>query len=256
MVHGRLSFPHLFQKSSYSKKGPNAEDAMYSCTVLVPKSTDINYVWACIQAAMIKRWGKIPEGKIIYPIIDGDIKASEEPTKYENFKGFWAIRCVSKDRRPGVVDQQVQPITDPGEIVAGYWVNVTVNAFAWEQQKKGVSLGISNVQLVRRDQPFIAGVYAAADEFSQLPMDDQPQVQQAIPDPPTGPGPTYPNQPVPTGPTYPNQPVPTGPTYPNQPGYPQPQQPRPLPAQPQQPAQNPLPQGPGVDPYGDGGIPF
>ena len=233
---GRLSYPHLFQKKSFSGGGPTAEDAQYSATILLPKSMDINPMWAALQAAAMKKWGKIPP-RLEYPVNDGDVLYAKDPARFNGYQNMWAIRCISKSRRPGVVDRQVQPINDPGELVAGYWVNISVNAFGWEMGRVGISFGISNVQLVRRDQPFVAGVYAANEEFGELPIDPaEAQTQQPQTAPPH---PGYP-QPQPTPAVQP-------PAPPVQPGYP--------PAQPQS---QPAPQQPTipVDPFGEGKVPF
>lgn len=245
---GRLSYPHLFTKQSYSKGGPTAEDAQYSATILLPKSIDVNPVWAALQAAAIKKWGKIPAA-LKYPLLDGDVLYADDSAKFNGYQNTWAIRCTSKDRRPGVVDQRVQPISDPGEIIAGYWVNISVNAFAWEMGRKGISFGISNVQLVRRDQPFVAGIYAANEEFGELPIDpaevqtQQPQVappHPGYPQPQPTPAVQPPAQPgMPASPAQPGMPAP-----PVQPGY----QPQPQPAT-QQPT---IP----IDPFGRGEVPF
>lgn len=233
---GRLSYPHLFTKQSFSGGGPTAEDAQYSATILIPKSTDLGPMWAALQAGAMKKWGKIP-ANIEYPVRDGDVLYAEDQAKFNGYQNMWAVRCTSKERRPGVVDQRVQPITDPSELIAGYWVNVSVNAFAWEMGRKGISFGISNVQLVRRDQPFVAGVYAANEEFGELPIDpaeaQAPQPQAAPPHP------GYP-QPQPAPAVQP-------PAPPVQPGYP--------PAQPQS---QPAPQQPTIpiDPFGGTEVPF
>jgi hypothetical protein len=191
-------------------------------------------MWAALQAAAMKKWNKMP-ANIEYPVRDGDALYAEDPAKFNGYKDMWVVRCTSKDRRPGVVDQRVQPITDSGELVAGYWVSISANAFAWEMGRKGVSFGISNVQLVRRDQPFVAGVYAANEEFGELPIDPadaRAQQPQAAP-----PHPGYP-QPQPAPAVQP----------PVQPG---------MPAPPVQPQTQPQPQPTiPIDPFGRTEVPF
>ncbi len=134
----RLSHPHLFKAQA-----PNQRDTpKFQATMLLEKGTDLMgctlatpevpsvkiSLKQLIDNAKIKKFG--PKDKwpktLKSPVKDGDDPAVHTTKKgeiKEGYKGHWAIKMTaSEDQRPGVVDVQGTPITNPSDIYPGcYW---------------------------------------------------------------------------------------------------------------------------------------
>lgn len=168
----RLSYCHLFEPFS-SFEG---QDPKYSTVILVPKS-DTKTV-AAIQKAQKaalelgkagKFGGSIPKNwKNTFH--DGDEEADLD--KNPEYAGHWYM-TVSNKTRPGIVDQQVNPIMDQTEVYSGCYARVSINAFPFNSSgSKGVSFGLNHVQKLKDGEPF-GNITKAEDDFDAVDMDDE-----------------------------------------------------------------------------------
>jgi hypothetical protein len=116
---------------------------------------------ACHEAAL-KRWDKLPKN-LKLPIRDGS------ETEYDDWQGCMFARCDSEER-PGIVDADLEDLTDPAKLYSGAWYRVSIRPYAWhfpQGNKKGVSLQLDNVMFVRDDDPF-SGRASATDDFADF----------------------------------------------------------------------------------------
>lgn len=158
---GRLSFPKLFE--------PNSEEfgGKYGCTILLPPDYDFGPLKEALKEAAEEQWGtdrkKWPKLKTTPATV---IKKAEEKDLAGYEPGWHFINLSAKDR-PGIVDGNLDDVTDPSQAYAGRWVMCSVNAFAWDNKfGKGVSLGLNNVQLRKHDDPF-SGKGPAKNDFEE-----------------------------------------------------------------------------------------
>jgi hypothetical protein len=111
-----------------------------------------------------KKWGTNPPANLRSPFRDGDVEKPENA----DYEGMLFINMKS-NQKPGVVDQEVNPIIDPSELMAGDYVRVTFNSFAYSQKgNRGVSLGLRNVQLIRKGEPMVGARTRAEDDFGAV----------------------------------------------------------------------------------------
>lgn len=171
----RLSYVHLLKP--HAREG---QDEKYSVTVLVPKS-DIRTkaaIDAAIESAMQDGSARLWGGKRydVHPVYDGDgLRADKQPFGDE-CKGHWVFTAsTSVDRRPRVVDVNVQDILDPTKVYSGVYGRVGVDFYAYNNpNKKGVGCGLTNVQILR-DGPALGGQSVSAEEdFGANPGGYQP----------------------------------------------------------------------------------
>jgi len=159
----RLSFPHLFEPNSFRDSDPK-----YSATLLFPKGTDLKPLKKLAAAAVKEKWGDNPPKNLRNPFRDGSEK------ELEGYEGVTFITASSK-KRPGVVDQQVQPILDADEIYAGCYVRASVTAFCYGGKgtaiTPGVSFGLQNVQKIRDGEPF-SGRSKPEDDFDTVEVEE------------------------------------------------------------------------------------
>lgn len=174
----RLSYPNVFKARLNELNGKEE----YSVVALFPKNADLSALKKAVDQAMNEKWGdekKRPKG-ITTPFRDQGERAKEVdgketmPAGYE--KGAVFVNLKSQ-RRPGLVDQNLQDIIEETEIYAGAWARATVSAFAWEFKsaqgavlKRGVSFGLLNLQKVSDGDPLI-GKSSPQEDFSPIEID-------------------------------------------------------------------------------------
>lgn len=166
----RLSYVHVFEP--YSSK-PDQEKR-FSCVILIPKSDKrtIKAIQKAQQAALEagkgKFGGKIPSNWKS-TLHDGDEEADLE--KNPEYEGHYYMSIGAKTR-PGVVDQNVQPILDSTEVYSGCYARVSMNAFAYNTNgNRGISFGLNHIQKLA-DGDFLGGRSRAEDDFDSVEDDD------------------------------------------------------------------------------------
>lgn len=153
----RGSFVHL-DKPSKMAGDPDSEPR-YQILIALPKDDPF---WddledAIEEAAKAKFGGKVPP-KFKSPVKNGD----DEP--YDNLKGCYFVNA-SNSRRPGVVDENLDPIMEGDELYSGAWYRASVNAWAWEHRTggRGASISLNNVMKIRDDERYDGGTSAEED---------------------------------------------------------------------------------------------
>ena len=167
-MNTRLSYAHLFEPVSI-----NGGAEKYSVSVLIPKDDKATIekiekaVDAAIEEGIAKFGGKKPnKGAIKLPLRDGDIERDDEA-----YKGHYFVNANSLTA-PQVVDTQLNPILDHGEVYSGCYGRVSLSFYAFNSNgNKGVACGLNNVQKVRDGEP-LGGRTTAADDFGTLDDDD------------------------------------------------------------------------------------
>ena len=139
----RVSFPAVFQPKA-PMNGQTGDAAKYSITMLFDAKADLVPMKNAVRAAVTAKWGpdqaKWPKG-LRMPFRKGEEK------DYEGYgPGIVFVSATSK-QKPGLVDQDVQPIIDPSEFYGGCYAKATINAFAYDKAgNRGVAFGLQNIQ--------------------------------------------------------------------------------------------------------------
>lgn len=168
----RLSYVHLFTPRASLSGG----DPKFSVTLLIPKSDVATRqridaaINAAVQEAVGTKWNGVRPPVIATPIHDGDgVKADGTPFG-EECRGHWVMTASSQaDRKPDVVDINLNPIINQSEIYSGIYARVSVRFFGYlSQGKKGIGCGLGNVQKLEDGQPLGGGGATAASDFGSL----------------------------------------------------------------------------------------
>ena len=157
----RLSYLHLLQPYAQQQ---NAEPK-YSATILVPKS-DVatksaidGAIRAAIDAGVGKCWNGVRPPQPAISVQDGDGTRPTDGLPYSpECKGHWVVTASSKIA-PFVVDANLQPILQQGEVYSGMYGRVNLTFFPYfNSGKKGVGCGLNGVQKLRDGEPLGARV--------------------------------------------------------------------------------------------------
>lgn len=180
----RLAFPEVFEPKSSVEGGKEK----YSITMLFPKDgaplipsmpgDGIGAIRKLLANAIKEKWGedkaKWPAsikaldlktytsatGKDGFPLRDGDA------VEWDGFSGNVFIRASSQ-YQPGMVNAKLQPLIDRNAIYGGLICRAQVNAYAYDNAgNRGVTLGLSNLQILKDDGTVFSGKASASDVFS------------------------------------------------------------------------------------------
>lgn len=172
----RFSYASVF-KMSPTSNNPGAREA-YQVTLLIPKTDTATMGRIRKAIAEAERMGaenpKIFNGKIPKnyknPVIkDGDEPNDDGETKPEE-EGCFVIKARTDKNKPGVVDANLNPIIDESEFYSGCYGRASVTFGAYNNEQKGISCYLNNVQKLRDGEPF--GVSNSTPEEDFGDMDD------------------------------------------------------------------------------------
>lgn len=169
VITGEVRFSYVHLLEAYSSF--DGQDPKFSATLLIPKSDKKTLAAikkaqeAAKEAGKAKFNGKIP-AKLKTTLRDGDTDESVDPDENPEYAGNYFIRVSSKTK-PGIVDADVNPIMDAGEIYSGMYGRASINFFAYNTAgNRGISAGLNNIQKTR-DGAFLGGRSSADDDFSE-----------------------------------------------------------------------------------------
>ncbi len=140
----RVSFPAVFKP-----EGMDGSEPKYGVTMLFDSEADLTELKQIARAAVKEKWGDKPPANMRTPFRDG----AEKPD-LDGYAGCVFVAARSK-RRPGVVDENVQPIIDESQFYAGCYARASVTAYTYDKSgNKGVSFSLVNVQKIKDGEPF------------------------------------------------------------------------------------------------------
>jgi hypothetical protein len=138
----RLSYANLFKAKAMNE----GETAKFSTALLIPKSDKktVNAINAAIEVAKNEgkgKWkGKIPT-VLKLPLRDGDLEKPDD----EDYEGMWFLNASSV-KRPQLVDQDLEPITDEEDLYSGCYVRAAINFYAFAGKQNGIAVGLNAVK--------------------------------------------------------------------------------------------------------------
>ncbi|MGM9969811.1 MAG: DUF2815 family protein [Anaeroplasma sp.] len=167
----RFSYLNVFEPQ---KNKENLEEpGKYSASIIIPKSDKetIKCIKQAIEAAKMQgkanKWnGKVPASMDVV-LHDGDTER-EEDEAYKN-SYFLSAKCNEK---PGLVDININPITDSKELYSGCYGRASVTFYPYlANGKKGIACGLNNLQKIK-DGEYLGGRASAKDDFDDDWEDD------------------------------------------------------------------------------------
>lgn len=139
------------------------KDPQFSITLVFPKGTDLTALRNAARLAATKKWGANLPSNLKTPFRIGNRDRADDPLYKDAI--FINARTNSK---PGVVDQNVQPILNEMDFYSGCKCRASLYAMAYFQEgNKGVSFLLNNVQKLA-DGTRLSGRKPPEDEFDEV----------------------------------------------------------------------------------------
>lgn len=143
----RVSFPAIFKPVSFE-----GGDAKYKVNMMFPKKTNLDAMKALAKAAIEDKWpdkATRPKG-LRNPFRDGDTEKPDWPEYADTI-----FASATSKMKPGLVDDQMEPIIEESEFYAGCYARASVTAYAYDTAgNKGVAFGLQHIQKLRDGEPF------------------------------------------------------------------------------------------------------
>lgn len=171
----RVSYPKVFKPERNDLNGKDE----FSLVALFAKDADLSALKAACKAAGEAKWGtdtkKWPKN-LRLPFKDQADRKKEDdngnsfmPDGY--VKGAMFLNLKSQ-KRPGLVDAQLQDIIDDSDFYGGCYARAHVNAAAYDQKgNAGVSLYVNHIQKLRDGESFGSAKRNASDVFEKADAD-------------------------------------------------------------------------------------
>lgn len=175
---GMLSFPQLF----VAKATTFQAEPRFSASLLFDPAAQRSPEYAALKKAAfecgVAKWGadKMKDPKFVstirLPFRDAGEKEYSGYTPGHTFLQAWS------KQRPGVVDARLQDITVSDDVWPGQMARFDVTPFSFDVTgNRGISFGLSSVQITKRDMPRLDGRRAANKAFGAVDeegADDSP----------------------------------------------------------------------------------
>lgn len=184
----RLSFVNLLTPGKKINGKTKKEVDDYNCNLLFPKDIDLSALKKAAVDCAVSEWGDkakqmIADGIIKSPFLDGDGKEAlnkKTGDRYEGFAGTTFLR-VGTQQRPKLVNKRVEPIVDKEELYSGCYAYAVINAFTWtnDQNGRGVSFGLSMVQVVKDGDRLGGGAGGDPESFFEKIADEGPATKSS-----------------------------------------------------------------------------
>lgn len=149
----RATFISVFKPSKPKSAKPD-QQPKFSVRAAFPPDTDLSAMKKMAEeTASNWTWkgGSIPKN------LRSPFRLNEElDDPIPGIGDDWTVMTFSspQDKKPGIVDANLQDIIDDSEVYSGAWFRVQVDCYGYEQQgNKGVTFGLKNVQKVRDQRP-------------------------------------------------------------------------------------------------------
>lgn len=156
----RFSYAHVFQPQVDDKGNKK-----WSVSILIPKSdkATLAKVEAAIEAAKQEGLAKLGGSlkNIKTPLRDGDEEREDDPVYAGHF-----FMSASSTRPPGIVDKELNEITDDEDFYSGCYGRATLNFYAYNVDKsKGIACGLGNIQKTEDGERLGGTARSAAADF-------------------------------------------------------------------------------------------
>lgn len=161
----RASYANVFNARLNELNGKEE----YSLTVLIPKEDKETSakLKAAMEAAIANKWPNKPPAGLQKPVHDGDGEKPNGGEYGEECRGHWVLN-VKSNKRPGIIDANMNDVIDPNEFVSGDYCRVSLGAYAYDNLRKGVSFGLNNIQVLAKGDPLGGTRSRPQDDFQPV----------------------------------------------------------------------------------------
>lgn len=153
------------------KTGEPKGDPKYQITLIFDEDTDIRKLEKAAEEVALEKfgpkWKQLREkGKIQWPFKDNEERVDDDDNPIPGFENPGVHVGFKTKDKPGIVDEDAEPIMDKADIYDGMRARVSCRPFAYDNESKGVAFYLINVQKLG-DGDRLSGDPDASDDFAK-----------------------------------------------------------------------------------------
>jgi hypothetical protein len=154
----RFSFVHVFEPAETLNGS-----LKYSASILIPKSDKDTVARFNKAFEETKQANAAFFGGSIPKVLKGGLRDGDTEKDDPIYAGHYFFNANSNEK-PGVVDQDVNPIINKDEFYSGCYGRASITMYPYDASgSKGIAFGLNNVQKLEDGQKFGGATSAAAD---------------------------------------------------------------------------------------------
>jgi hypothetical protein len=154
----RFSFVHVFEPAETLNGS-----LKYSASILIPKSDKDTVARFNKAFEETKQANAAFFGGSIPKVLKGGLRDGDTEKDDPIYAGHYFFNANSNEK-PGVVDQDVNPIIDKDEFYSGCYGRASITMYPYDASgSKGIAFGLNNVQKLEDGEKFGGATSAAAD---------------------------------------------------------------------------------------------
>jgi len=167
----RVSYVHVIEPAENL-----SGDLAYSCQVLINKDDKVNVekmkreIEKLTKIGMEKKWGGKKKKFRYQPLRDGDkeLADGDQTDKIYAGKYFFSATRPESFGKPGVVDENLQPVMDKDKIYSGCYCNIQIKGYPYLYSgNAGIGWGLENIMFAH-DGDRLDGHEAPEEAFASL----------------------------------------------------------------------------------------
>ena len=168
----RVSFPAVFEAKSFEGSAPKfSVAAIWTPKLFTPREKELwDAMLALADEVSIERFkkkmGDLPAN------FKKAIRDGEEKADLGGYGPGTMFANLSSKMRPGLIDRDRAPITDPDDFYPGCYARATITAYSYDNKGKGVAFGLQNLQKVK-DGERLDSRTDATEDFGDEDLDDR-----------------------------------------------------------------------------------
>lgn len=174
----RMMYANLITPGFPSKTERNEKKKQWAVTGLIPEGADIDVLRKAVDSVIGDNLtpAQREKTKVKIPIY----KTAEDSSLAiyaDDFPYFIRTntKCFDRQGKPRPAPEVIRPngkaiaeTDEPDELYNGRWFRASLNPYWYDNENKGVSLGLVNIQLLKHDEPLAGGKVAAERDFEPV----------------------------------------------------------------------------------------
>ena len=159
----RLSFVNVFEPAE-TLNGV----LKYSTMALIPKSDKEGVARFNKAFEDTKQANAAFFGGTVPKVLKGGLRDGDAEKDDPEFAGHYFFNAYANlDRKPGVVDAEVNPILDKNEVYSGCYGRVSIDMYPYDTAgARGIAIGLNNVQKLEDGERLGGASTSAATDFA------------------------------------------------------------------------------------------
>ena len=180
----RLTFTNIFKPKEPNKRRSNGDNdgsvGKYGCAILWPLGADLRAFekewYEAARLAFPKNWDANGRSVGLHSPFHDQIEKTVGLEPYRGYTPGAIYLNTTSNRRPQVVDINMNPIIDESRVYPGVWAYVSLNTYDYSNNKMGIGFGLQSIMLIADDTVLGGGSSDPRKDFAGVTITAQSNI--------------------------------------------------------------------------------